>query len=191
MRTFCTICKSGPHGGPERPAYATGHGVRVAVRPRQLDPDLGVLDVVHGHRRYLRRAATSITALLRMRHTVATVSVSLRADTGVGRFGQTIRVISLSSVLKSSTRNRSDRLIRPAARVMGDDWDTVPPSGIEVPVCAYLASRDRPLVTERRSQLGSGRADVSIHRVLTTRHWIAVRRSFVARRVVGSGKPYK
>jgi hypothetical protein len=99
VKTFCTICKSGPHGGPERPAYATGHGVRVAVRPRQLDPDVGVLDVVHGHGRYLRRAATSITALLRMRHTVATVSESLRADTGVGRFGQTIKVISRSSAL--------------------------------------------------------------------------------------------
>jgi len=49
----------------------------------------GYLMSFMGHRRYLRRAATSITALLRMRHTVATVSESLRADTGVGRFGQT------------------------------------------------------------------------------------------------------
>jgi hypothetical protein len=40
-----------------------------------------------------------MTALLKMRHTVATVSESLRADTGVGRFGQTIKVISRSSVL--------------------------------------------------------------------------------------------
>jgi hypothetical protein len=65
----------------------------------QLDSDAGVLDVAHGHHRYLRRAATSITALLRMRQTVPTASESLRADTAVGRLGQTIKVISRSSAL--------------------------------------------------------------------------------------------
>jgi hypothetical protein len=99
VKTFCTICTFGLHCGPKRPAYATEHSVRVAVRPRQLDPDVGVLDVVHGHGRYLRRAAASMTALLRMRHTVATVSESLRADTRVGRCGQTIKVMSRSSAL--------------------------------------------------------------------------------------------
>jgi hypothetical protein len=43
--------------------------------------------------------SASVTALLKMRHTVATVTESLRADTGVDRFGQTIKVMSQSSAL--------------------------------------------------------------------------------------------
>lgn len=100
----------GTHAGVlERSADAADDRVRVAVRPCQLGSDVGVLDVIHDHHRYRRCAAASITALLRMRQTVATASESLRADTGVGRLGQTIKAMSWSSaVLMSSTLNRSD-----------------------------------------------------------------------------------
>ena len=64
---------------------------------------------------------------------------------------------STSSITRRSLSVRSPL----ASMVLGDDEVTVPPWGIEALGSAYYANRAATRY-ERRSQLGSGRADVSI-----------------------------
>src|SRR4249919_111824 len=123
-------------------------------RPRRsAGLDFGVSDVDHdrstfGRRPCARSRANATSALAKSRMARAADSPYAAGRTAVALAGQwTTTSCGVSAGSTSSITRRSFSVRSPSARrvVLGDDWLTVPPSGIEALGSAYYANQGRYL----------------------------------------------